>query len=72
MKDEVTSGRARLRAYASGYVRIVDRASDYVGYVAMYLVFVMIAVLISDAVADNVFDFPIHWGIELTQFTLAA
>lgn len=72
MKDEVTSRRARLRAYASGYVRIVDRASDYVGYVAMYLVFVMIAVLISDAVADNVFDFPIHWGIELTQFTLAA
>ncbi|MEM1430002.1 MAG: TRAP transporter small permease subunit [Pseudomonadota bacterium] len=54
------------------YVRIVDRFSDYVGLIAMYLIFLMIAVLLSDAVSDNVFGFPIHWGVELTQFTLAA
>ncbi len=54
------------------YVRVIDRVSDYVGLIAMYLIFLMIAVLISDAVSDNVFDYPIHWGVELTQFTLAA
>ena len=54
------------------YVRVVDRFSDLVGLFAMYLIFVMIAVLLSDAVSDNVFGHPIHWGVELTQFTLAA
>jgi len=54
------------------YVRVVDRFSDYVGLVAMYLVFVMIAILLGDVLSDSVFDYPIHWGVELTQFTLAA
>ena len=54
------------------YVRFVDRFSDYVGLIAMYLIFVMIAVLLGDVISDSVFDFPIHWGVELTQFTLAA
>lgn len=55
-----------------GYVKIVDRLSDYVGLVAMYLIFFMVAVLLLDAVTRNVIDIPLHWCVELAQFTLAA
>jgi TRAP-type mannitol/chloroaromatic compound transport system permease small subunit len=54
------------------YVRIVDKLSDYVGYLAASLIFFMGATLLLDAVTRNVLNVPIHWAIELTQFTLAA
>lgn len=54
------------------YVRIVDRISDYVGYLGASLIFVMVATLLLDAVTRNVLNIPIHWAIEFTQFTLAA
>lgn len=54
------------------YVRIVDKVSDYVGYLAASLIFFMGATLLLDAVTRNVLNVPIHWAIELTQFTLAA
>jgi TRAP-type mannitol/chloroaromatic compound transport system permease small subunit len=54
------------------YVRIIDRISDYVGYLAASLIFFMGATLIFDAVTRNVINVPVHWAIELTQFTLAA
>lgn len=54
------------------YVHWVDRLSDFVGIVAMYLIFLMIGILLIDAIWNNVIGFPIHWGIEATQFTLAA
>ncbi|WP_116133521.1 TRAP transporter small permease subunit [Tropicimonas sp. IMCC34043] len=54
------------------YVRTVDRISDYVGIVAMYLIFVMVGVLLLDAITRNVIDIPLNWCVEFTQFTLAA
>lgn len=54
------------------YVRIVDRLSDYVGLVAMYLVFAMGGVLLLDAFTRNIVNVPLHWCIELAQFILAA
>lgn len=54
------------------YVRLIDRISDYVGYLAASLIFFMGAVLLFDAVTRNVINMPVHWAIELTQFTLAA
>jgi len=54
------------------YVRIIDRISDYVGVVAMYLIFLMVGILLLDAVTRNVIDIPLHWCIEAAQFTLAA
>ncbi len=54
------------------YVRVMDRLADYVGLAAMYLIFVMVAVLLLDAVTRNVIKMPLHWPIELAQFTLAA
>lgn len=55
-----------------GYVRVVDAMSDYVGYLAASLIFFMGAVLMFDAFTRNVIQSPVHWAIELTQFTLAA
>lgn len=54
------------------YVRVMDRISDWVGLVAMYLIFVMIGVLILDVVTDKVFGLTQNWIIEFAQFTLAA
>lgn len=54
------------------YVRIIDRMCDYVGLVAMYLIFLMIGILLMDAITRNVIDIPVHWAIEAAQFTLAA
>jgi TRAP-type mannitol/chloroaromatic compound transport system permease small subunit len=53
-------------------VRIVDRFSQYVGLSAMYLIFLMVGVLIFDAITRNVIEFPQHWCVEFAQFTLAA
>lgn len=54
------------------YVRLVDKISDLVGYLAASLIFVMVATLLLDAITRNVLNIPIHWAIEFTQFTLAA
>lgn len=67
-RDHVDNLPAVLRSY----VRIVDKASDYVGLVAMYLVFAMGGVLLLDAFTRNVVNIPLHWCIELAQFILAA
>ena len=70
--SDAASGSHPQSLRSHGYIRIVDRFSDFTGLTAMYLLFLMIAVLISDAVADNGANLPIHWCVELTQFTLAA
>ncbi len=54
------------------YVAVVDRMSGFVGLIAMYLIFLMIGVLLLDAVTRNVITYPLHWCVELAQFTLAA
>ena len=58
--------------FIATYVRIVDRISDYVGYLAASLIFLMGGTLIFDAITRNVLRMPVHWAVELTQFTLAA
>jgi TRAP-type mannitol/chloroaromatic compound transport system permease small subunit len=54
------------------YVRLMDRIADWVGLIAMYLIFLMIAVLLLDAITRNVIHIPLHWCVEFAQFTLAA
>ena len=54
------------------YVRWMDRLSDLTGFVAMYLIFVMVGVLLLDAVTRNAIGIPLHWCVEFAQFTLAA
>lgn len=53
------------------YVRLIDRISDYTGIIAMYLIFLMVGVLILDAVTSGL-QIYLHWCVELAQFTLAA
>jgi|TARA_Y100000815_G_scaffold274844_1_gene310297 TRAP-type mannitol/chloroaromatic compound transport system permease small subunit len=65
-------GKWRMPNVIRTYVRLIDRMSDYVGYVAMYLIFLMVAILLLDAVTRNVIQIPLHWAIEAAQFTLAA
>lgn len=54
------------------YVRGVDAISGGIGLVSMYLVFLMIGVLLLDAVTRNLIKLPQHWPVEFAQFTLAA
>jgi TRAP-type mannitol/chloroaromatic compound transport system permease small subunit len=54
------------------YVRVIDRLSDWTGLLAMYLIFVMVAVLLLDVITRNVIHMPLHWCVEFVQFTLAA
>lgn len=54
------------------YVRYVDWLSEKCGLLAMYLIFLMIGVLLLDAVTRNIVNIPLHWCIEMAQFTLAA
>lgn len=54
------------------YVRIMDQLADWVGIIAMYLIFVMIGVLLLDAITRNIIVYPLHWCVEFAQFTLAA
>ena len=55
-----------------GYVRAMDKLANWVGVVAMYLIFLMIVILLLDAITRNVIDIPLHWCIEAAQFTLTA
>ncbi len=54
------------------YVKYVDFVSEKFGRLAMYLVFLMIGVLLLDAVTRNVIRFPLSWCVEMAQFTMTA
>ena len=43
------------------YVRVVDYLSTRFGRIAMYLIFVMIGVLLLDAVTRNIINIPLSW-----------
>jgi TRAP-type mannitol/chloroaromatic compound transport system permease small subunit len=68
-KDEPTKGGWGIIAR---YVRVTDTFSNLVGYLAASLIFVMGGTLIFDAITRNLIKAPVHWAVELTQFTLAA
>lgn len=61
-----------MPAFLKLYVRLVDGLCRRVGLLAMALVFVMVGVLLLDAVMRNVVRMPLHWCVEFAQFTLAA
>lgn len=54
------------------YVEVIDYLSTKAGRVAMYLIFVMIGVLLLDAVTRNIINIPLSWCIEMAQFTITA
>lgn len=54
------------------FVRSVDATNKVVGTFAMYLVFAMIALLLYEPISRTVFDKPLIWSMEVSQFTMAA
>ena len=54
------------------FVRAVDKTNTVVGIFAMYLVFMMIAILLYEPIARNLFGKSSIWAVEMAQFTMAA
>ncbi|MEE4378270.1 MAG: TRAP transporter small permease subunit [Candidatus Competibacteraceae bacterium] len=53
------------------YVKWVDAASNWFGYLAMYLLFALLGIL-AYATVMKVFFVPSNWTVELAQFVMAA
>jgi TRAP-type mannitol/chloroaromatic compound transport system permease small subunit len=54
------------------FVRSVDKINTVVGIFTMYLVFMMIAILLYEPIARNLFGVSSIWAVEMAQFTMAA
>lgn len=54
------------------YVRYVDATNRILGYVVMYLTFVIMGVLLFGSLTRYVFNVPFVWIIEMAQFLMAA
>ncbi len=61
-----------MPGFIVNYVRAVDYVSTRFGRIAMYLIFLMIGTLLLDAITRNVLNIPLHWCVELAQFTMTA
>ena len=54
------------------FVRFVDGLSYRVGRFAMYLFFIMGAILLASTVSRLVLGVPFNWALEMSQFILSA
>ena len=54
------------------FVRSVDAVNKVVGNDTMYLVLVMIGLLLYEPISRTIFDKPLIWSMEMSQFTMAA
>ena len=62
---------ARMPKAVKIFVRSVDAVNTVVGKVTMYLVFVMIGLLLFEPISRVIFDKPLIWSMEMSQFTMA-
>ncbi len=60
-----------MPAFLIGYVRVVEAVTSRVGRIAMYLLFVMMAILLWSSVSKTFF-LPSLWTLEMAQFTMVA
>ena len=61
-----------MPSFAVTFVRTVDAMNYRVGRVAMYLFFVMGAILLYSTLSRIIFGVPINWVLEMSQFLLSA
>lgn len=54
------------------YVRFVDGINHFVGRCIMYLILVMMGLLLYAALSRTVFNNPLLWGVQMSQFLMAA
>ena len=52
------------------YVKYVDYISIKLGRMAMYTIFLMIAVLLLGSVSRNILNIPLSWTVEMAQFII--
>jgi TRAP-type mannitol/chloroaromatic compound transport system permease small subunit len=57
---------------ARSFVRFVDAVNRYVGRFAMYLLYVMGAILLASTVSRILLGVPFNWALEMSQFILSA
>ncbi len=55
----------------TGFVHVVEAINRFIGYIAMYLIFVLFAVLLWSSVSKTFFD-PSLWTLETAQFVMVA
>lgn len=60
-----------MPGWVVGYVKFVDALNRRVGRAAMYLLFVMMAILLWSSVSKTFF-LPSLWTLEMAQFTMVA
>lgn len=60
-----------MKRFMIAYIRIIDNFSDKMGFVAMYLVFIMIAILFYASISKTFFT-PSLWTLEMAQFVMVA
>lgn len=60
-----------MPGFVRSYVRFVDRLNHRVGRMAMYLLFVMVAILMWSTISKAFFN-PSLWTLEMAQFTMVA
>ena len=61
-----------MPSFAVTFVRAVDAMNYRIGRVAMYLFFVMGAILLYSTLSRIIFGVPINWVLEMSQFLLSA
>ena len=61
-----------MPSFAVTFVRTVDAMNYRIGRVAMYLFFVMGAILLYSTLSRIIFGVPINWVLEMSQFLLSA
>jgi TRAP-type mannitol/chloroaromatic compound transport system permease small subunit len=54
------------------FVHAVDKMNTFIGKITMYMVFLMIAILLYEPIARNLFGISSIWAVEMAQFTMAA
>jgi TRAP-type mannitol/chloroaromatic compound transport system permease small subunit len=61
-----------MPAAVRAYVRYVDGLNRFVGRFAMYLFYVLGAVLLYSTATRVIFGAPVNWALEMSQFLLSA
>lgn len=61
-----------MRKIATAFVKSVDAFNHRVGRFAMYLFYVMAAILLASTGSRIFFGVPINWALEMSQFLLSA
>ena len=54
------------------FVHAIDKMNTFIGTITMYMVFLMIAILLYEPIARNLFGISSIWAVEMAQFTMAA